>query len=59
MKMIANELSVTSLIHVFNTNVNLVKFMYLVSGENYRRRLRSLLLCPCGVLRALENVLCL
>ena len=41
--------------------VSLVEFTYLVFtrmlGENYRRRLRSLLLCVCGVFRALINSL--
>ena len=41
--------------------VPLVEFMYLVftrmSGESYRRRLRSLLLCLCDVFLALINSL--
>ena len=39
----------------------LVEFMYLIftrmPGESYRRRPRSLLLCLCGVFRALINSL--
>ena len=42
-------------------DVPLVEFTYLVftrmSGESYRRRLRSLLLCLCYVFRALVNSL--
>ena len=42
-------------------DVPLVEFPYLVfsrlPGESYRRRLRSLLLCLCDVLRALINSL--
>ena len=41
--------------------VSLVEFTYLVFtrmlGESYRRRLRSLLLCLCGLFRALINSL--
>ena len=42
-------------------DVPLVEFMYLVftrmPGKNYRRRLRSLLLCLCDVRRVLINSL--
>ena len=45
----------------FFGDVPLLEFMYLVfarmPGESYRRRLRSLLLCWCDVLRAIINSL--
>ena len=43
----------------FLEGATLVEFMYFLftrmPGESYRRRLRSLLLCLCGVFRALIN----
>ena len=48
-------------LEVITEDVPLVQFMYLVftrmTGETYRMRLRSLLLCLCDVFRALINSL--
>ena len=45
--------------HATPLEPDLVEFTYLVftrmSGESYRRRLRSVLLCLCDVFRALIN----
>ena len=47
---------------IAHMDVPLVEFMYLVfthvPGESYSRRLRSLLLYSCDVIRALINPLC-
>ena len=46
---------------VFTKDVPLADFMYTaftcMPGESYHRRLRSLLLCLCGIFRALINSL--